>query len=365
MHAKSTKRRKMGDMMMRRGALISSVCLGLSALAVWNQLYTLTLFTGSLEDRSDSESNNVPGIGITVDAALMSTSLGLVGTSARTSTPQMMIRPKSSDVLVSMYGPPENDPSIYWTVSALTQVNPVVIVMDCMGELGNYLHFHAHGYGLYVMAKEYGINANVIFHRRERSTPKKAKATTQILNQCFPVFQEFELDETHDILRSRRVQEEWLGEERASKFVLRHSQHDVEPKALDMMFRRLQQAIIERESNPPTDPEHNELLLPLPFLQVSVMKNFAFLDEHYDIYRSLFQMNETKCCDQVPDPDETVFVSRFPWMMDHRVVPPFSFFHIIFLILLLLLLLYSTFATLKVKRGRWITIEDTKSSAQT
>jgi hypothetical protein len=196
-------------------------------------------------------------------------------------------------------------------VYALTQDNPVTIVVETMGELGNFLHFNAHGYGLYDMAKSYGINARIIFRRQQGTRPAKAKKTVAHLHECFPHFERFQLDDKYDPRKSRQLQEEWLGEEVASRFQI-HKLWQIEEPSMDETFRLLQQAILEKESNPPQLLEESntgERILKLPFLQVSVMKNLRFIDENFDVYHDLFQMDEEKCCKELPESDEEVFVS--------------------------------------------------------
>ena len=200
-------------------------------------------------------------------------------------------------------------------MTKLTKDNPVYIVMDCMGEFGNYLQFHSHGFGLQHMAlTKYGIHTRVVFRRKEGSSNKKAQSAIQKLQECFPNLMDTRLDTTYDPKTSRQLQQDWLGKEIASKLTL-NKPHHVEPAALLQTFQALKQAIFQLQEDPPptasnhtATSSHARQTVPLPFLHVSVMRNFPLMDQQLDLYRNWFQMDEDKCCRDLPEPKEVVFV---------------------------------------------------------
>jgi hypothetical protein len=200
--------------------------------------------------------------------------------------------------------------------------------MDCMGELGNYLHYIAHGYGLFELAKrEYGIHTKLIFRPKENSKVNRAKAATSYLRECFPRFRNFQTNVLHNLGNQWEAQEDWLGEGVAAWLRIRKAEH-TEPESLDESFRFLQQALLQKMT---TDPASNSsetknaqgwVVLSKPFLLVQRMHNYHFLDEHYDAYRRLFEFDETKCCKNLPHPDEEVFVSPVVTMTVFGVFNP-------------------------------------------
>jgi hypothetical protein len=58
----------------------------------------------------------------------------------------------------------------YWIAFNATKNNPVPIVLGVAGKLGNYLHYLAHGYDLFRLAKDkYGIHTKMVIQKLPRS----------------------------------------------------------------------------------------------------------------------------------------------------------------------------------------------------
>jgi hypothetical protein len=188
----------------------------------------------------------------------------------------------------------------------ITNENPVYIVMETMGELGNYLHFLAHGYGLFRMAlQEYGIVGRMILRRRKGSSASKAKKTMYILRKCFINFEGLFVYNVYDdhVNLNEHV---WLDEAlEKTQFKLTSGHPIRDNKPVQDVLKSIQKELI-RSSN--AEPYKNASTV---VLRVSTMINSYFLDRHYETYRKLFAINETKCCKQkhFPQEDESIFVS--------------------------------------------------------
>jgi hypothetical protein len=209
----------------------------------------------------------------------------------------------------------------YWIAFNATKDNPVPVVMGVSGELGNYMHYLAHGYGIFRLARQnYGIHTKMVFRKLPRSPRKTVKRTVQTIQTCFPWFQYFDLKTEFDLEEYRKKQRLVWG---SPQVLGVHNKPQAQPAALQNNLRQLQRTILKMsemmleeqqartftgEDNPSSSSSSSSISP--PYITVGYMKNYAFLDRYYEQYQELFSMDEDKCCRQLPEEDETVFVSQ-------------------------------------------------------
>jgi hypothetical protein len=178
----------------------------------------------------------------------------------------------------------------------------VTFVVHLGGELGNHLTYLARGMGLVEMAKqEYGLSTKLVLKQQGSS---KANRTKQILQRCFPHFRsiDFELgnSEEYDRRKEQQRRNQWTI---ANQDILDGVNGNRSQVHAAMQHTRF----LARSPSKPTIGSDANITLPL--VESIVMDEHLFLDEYYDEIRQAFSIDEDVCCRQLPDPDETVFVS--------------------------------------------------------
>jgi len=170
------------------------------------------------------------------------------------------------------------------------------------GEMGNNLGKIAHGYGLaWWLQQDYG-NANSVLLRHQEN-PKWVRGR-DALQKCFPNSRawDFRAANTLEFLSQKEGQKKWLGE-----------QFGEAPggKTRGEIDKYLQEflALKGHEKARPADGQSNNISLPFLYANKFVQLS-AFMDRFYDDYRKLFQFDNISCCNLMPEPDESVFVSH-------------------------------------------------------
>lgn len=127
--------------------------------------------------------------------------------------------------------------------------------------------------------------------------------TTQNLKECFPNLRHYNFEWGNAPLFYQRLQQqnEWLGKDEGSKLVFLNliSQEHVD-EGLEFLA-----SLVRKKSTLPLD-DH---AISLPFLYVQAFAELSHIDGHFSDLRQLFSLDRASCCKELPQPDESVFVS--------------------------------------------------------
>jgi hypothetical protein len=194
------------------------------------------------------------------------------------------------------------------------------------GEMANNLSFLAHARGLqYMLLKHYGLETNLLLRHQtdeKGNDSKKWVQPSQDIQKCFPALRKWDFSHgAHWTEWEQRAsqQEDWLdiqqrytldlvNGKRSAIFTFQRAK-PVERKQLDESLQLFQQLLLQQSPERPTVVESSDdSTISLPYLYSESMDNWMLLDEYYDDFRELLQFDR-RCCRQVPDPDESVFVS--------------------------------------------------------
>jgi hypothetical protein len=162
-----------------------------------------------------------------------------------------------------------------------------------------------------------------------RDIGKWVKASRNI-QQCFPALRKWDFSHGNwtEWEQRRNQQQSWLeirqlftldlvNGKRSSIFNSPGRQIQPEPverKQVDESLQLFQQLLLQSSEQRPTvevesSSNASANAISLPYLYSRSMDNWMFIDEYYDEFRELLQFDR-RCCKQVPDPDESVFVSN-------------------------------------------------------
>jgi hypothetical protein len=202
------------------------------------------------------------------------------------------------------------------------------IVVELNGQFGNHLSVIAHAKGLQLQLQEdYGIEANLVF---KHSKGADANRVREELIQCFPELRSFNFrnENIQQELKERgKQQKAWLEEQGLPLLRIRSkdafemvgiTNSTRNKEILDLFYKYL---MIEDKKKPDIGPGAN---ITIPFLKVKSMATSHAVDTYYDEIRDFFRFNND-CCAQVPDPDESVFVSGIDDLLILLVYKTFEF----------------------------------------
>jgi hypothetical protein len=193
------------------------------------------------------------------------------------------------------------------------------IVINLSGELGNHLHHLAHGYGIYLWAKEkYGLNMTMVLHHQDSS---KWVTGRMSLKACFPAFRNVDFSIGNSVeFRETRVpqQANWTVANSSLLNLINYNTPNNGSKGgihfddiqteLDRGLSHLRELVRDYPQQLSSSEVETAQIL-LPYVQSTCMCPEFFLDKYYDEIRRRFQFDSSSCCKDVPAPDETVFVS--------------------------------------------------------
>jgi hypothetical protein len=186
--------------------------------------------------------------------------------------------------------------------------NPSFLI-HLRGELGNHLEYMARGIVLREIAeKEFDMQPNLILKQQTKNGKlfgKKAIPTERDLKRCFPWFRQFDFRQGN----SKSIEKLIKIQNRSFHFENDKSLLNLVNGNRTEMAMALQHvtdlSTIDHNENPPVVHAQR---MKLPIVDVTRM-NVDFRGYTSSI-RFAFAMDEAACCKEVPNVDETVFVSR-------------------------------------------------------
>jgi hypothetical protein len=198
--------------------------------------------------------------------------------------------------------------SCFVLASDKSSAMPPTIVIQLRGELGNHMGTLAQGKALQLVLREtYGLNARLVIQPQSQHgrLSKKFKPAQHELQRCFPalndeLFGGFVYD-LSEYSQRQQEQEAWLTQDEIKKLRNFNTPENVN-NGLDFFHQ-----LWTRTSKPPLPANAT---ISIPFLYTDAWPTFL-QDRYYDEIRHLFALNETACCKELPDPDESVFVRSF------------------------------------------------------
>jgi hypothetical protein len=202
-----------------------------------------------------------------------------------------------------------------------SQYHHVTLVVQLSGEFGNHLNKFVRGWGLAKLMKdEYNITSHILLRQQKLRKAKPSKVFTQ---KCFDRFRRE--DFTSYV---RFVEEE---EEKGNNYFLWKNDIKINGNDMDIIQNNLSnlsefmsinsnssnENIISSSSsskfNVTTDySSYNKYYhqpLPPVLIQSTSLNSQIFVDRYYELVRKIFIFDDDACCKEIPDPDESVFVS--------------------------------------------------------
>jgi hypothetical protein len=198
--------------------------------------------------------------------------------------------------------------SCFVLTSTKSSAMPPTIVIQLRGELGNHMGTLAQGKALQLVLREtYGLNARLVIRPQIQHghLSKKFKPARNELQRCFPTLNDELLGgfvyDLSEYSQRQQQQEAWLTQDEIKKLRTFNTPENVN-NGLELFHQ-----LWTRTSKPPLP---DNATISIPFIYTDVWPTFL-QDRYYDEIRHLFALNETACCKEVPDPDESVFVRSF------------------------------------------------------
>jgi hypothetical protein len=188
------------------------------------------------------------------------------------------------------------------------------VVMQVRGEMGNHLQKIAHGYGIHWYAQDELEFLPSLKLRHLKKT--KWKTARNDIVQCFKQLRNLDYESGHapDFVKLQKEQAAWLSQQPpdvvSAMYQIRdESLHNISQGIQAM--KHLAKTALSKDSKPPHMMGYPIVVLGGP------MRN-ALVDHYYDRYRDLFAFDDKACCAQLPEPDETVFVSNSVYWLPFR-----------------------------------------------
>jgi hypothetical protein len=188
----------------------------------------------------------------------------------------------------------------------------VSLMIGLSGEFGNHVDKMIRGWGIALLAKdEYNITSHIILKQQTSSGSThpvtKARVSQQYLQQCFQHLQnqDFELGNT--------IKQNYIDLFDEPNHIALDGSIDSIRENLSKLKDYLKSPSKGHFILPSTqNKSQNNINLPkLPpiIVESNNFGGYPFVDQYYDEVRQLFAFNNSVCCNEIPDPDESVFVS--------------------------------------------------------
>jgi hypothetical protein len=191
-----------------------------------------------------------------------------------------------------------------------TVVPDASIVVQLSGEMGNNLNKIAFGRGLQLLMKEqYGIHVNLVL--RHQAHPKWILARKSI-QKCFPNLRQFDFEAgNRPEMKEREIQQKLTFGYKSFGLILNEKVHNETRtmQVLDNLQALVNQTRGNSNSNMPMMMMEPGANIRVPYILADQMVDLSFLDRFKDDFWEFFQFDDQRCCAQLPEADETVFVS--------------------------------------------------------
>lgn len=186
--------------------------------------------------------------------------------------------------------------------------NPVSLIIQLSGEMGNQLSKLAWGYGMkWWLEDDYNITTKVVLRHQDHSKWIGAAASVK---RCFPKLRvmDFEEANTEEFNAIRALQDKWVGKEKKTLLNPRGGNFEFKPwilKCLDALKEAIE------SPDRPSPPENSNFTL--PFFYTDIFGNIGDVnDRYFERLKDLFEFdtNNPDCCKTRVDSDESVFHFR-------------------------------------------------------
>jgi hypothetical protein len=185
------------------------------------------------------------------------------------------------------------------------------VVMQVRGEMGNHLQKIAHGYGIHWYAQD-EFEFLPSLKLRHLKKPKWKTARIDIV-QCFKQLRNLDYESGHApaFVKLQKEQAAWLSQQPPDVVSAMYQIRDESLHNISQGIQAMKHlATLPKDSKPP----HMEY----PIVVLGGPMRNALVDQYYDRYRDLFAFDDKACCAQLPEPDETVFVSKCVYWLPCR-----------------------------------------------
>lgn len=166
------------------------------------------------------------------------------------------------------------------------------------------------------LQREYGVSTEIMLQRQNANKWRRARNSVV---GCFPTFRDwnFETEAFTNYFKMDRVadRKKWFGMEGdtlLNQFNAKGNPEMVE-KSL-AFFANLTAAAVQNETMSAANDNHT---ITMPYLHARAMLSTDFyVDKFYHDLREYMRFDSEKCCKLRADPDESVFVSSVPAIID-------------------------------------------------
>jgi hypothetical protein len=192
----------------------------------------------------------------------------------------------------------------FWSNSSSFDIDAPTILVQLGGELANQLGYIARASGLvWWLERKYGVNANVVLRRQEDTTTKWIRARTDV-TRCFPYLRDlnFEAGYTDEITQEISfLKEPGLQSNSTSARLIKATKE----KEIDESLQSFLKLYAQNHTN--MGKRNGFVNKPILVSKLMTSKDLI-VDKYYEDIRRIYQFDES-CCIDVPDTDESVFVS--------------------------------------------------------
>jgi hypothetical protein len=202
-------------------------------------------------------------------------------------------------------------------------IHPIdaTLAVGLSGEFGNHLHKLARAYGIAQMARdEFNISMHLLLQqqlnrRRNRDgSPRiidKAISTQQHLQRCFGFLKSYDFGLGNQLLEERSSEIRNYFEQPADITMEGDDLDDIRSN-LDKLMKHARTLSTSTSSVRNTNnTTRNELhALPRLLVETKSLRESFLVDRYYDMIRQTFLFNDTECCHEIADSDESVFHYR-------------------------------------------------------
>jgi len=203
------------------------------------------------------------------------------------------------------------DESESQTSSTNATVPPPTIIIQLSGEMANNFAFFMQGYAVFLYLKEkHNITARIVLRHQDSRNGSKWRHTAKTIHQCLPTFRNYSFTEGHQlapepqqlIQQSKELLSQGV-DFRAISGLGGISHNDTSFKQSLDKFMEYYAQHASPWSNTTTD-----IYRPAIYAKKMAAFHNYYLNQYYSEFREVLQW-DSSCCVQVPDPDESVFVS--------------------------------------------------------
>lgn len=186
------------------------------------------------------------------------------------------------------------------------------IVVQLHGEMGNHLYGLAQAIAVQQEAQDkYGIKARLVLGHKRGQPEYKWKSSRDNIQKCFPRLRDFDFTgaNTNEIDSLASFQNQQLEERNLTTL-------NDKGKGADEIMPNDALSVWKTLLETPQLNGSASGSITIPFFTVSYFAEWDALDMSFDKIKSFLEFDRQACCREIPETDESVFVSFNTWLCD-------------------------------------------------